>query len=647
VASDYISNTNELHALVQDYLDFEEFVFDVETTGDFRGDPRRNQVFWVSLAGPGRADVIPCGHPIGERVDYPADDTVRRINPSNHHHQERRINEATGREKWFDVEEPFSDPPKQLWVSEVMEGLQPLFFATNGRRVVGQNVKFDLESVAKYYDGAVPTGPYGDTLVASRLIDENFPSHRLGECVKRAFHFEYEKIGRIGPERFPFSEARLYSYYDAKYTWLLWQRYKRALVKENVRSVFDLEMELLPVIIHMESVGAPIDVEALERLREEFALQLARIQVAVNKRAGTEVNLNAGRQVAQLVYDTLGHTCNAWTASGERSVARETLESFSKDPVVKQLLEHAQLRKLQSTFVDGLLNSHIDGRIHSDFNQMGAVSGRLSSRSPNLQQIPSRSERGKKVRSVFKASEGYRLIVSDLSQIELRMLAHFTQDPRLLKAYRENLDLHAMTARVVYGDSFTDIQRTFAKSANFSVLYGAGPGTLVRRYGVQNMRVARQLLQAFYDTYEEVQPWKWRLIKQARSTYQRGRQVPYVATILGRKRRLPGLLWSDDDARSAAERQAVSVTISGSAADLFKVIMVNCYDALQVSEYGAKILMTVHDELVVEAPEKYAEEVLAIVKQSMENVKNPITGKAFLSVPIVADAKIVENWGDK
>lgn len=984
---DYVATERQLQEVVSAYLEFDEFVFDVETLGVHRADPRRNEVFWISLAGPGRADVIPCGHPLGELLSWP-DDELHRVHPTTKKLQERRINPASGREKWFDVPQPFSPPPPQLWVSQVMAGLEPLFFSQReARRVIGQNVKFDLESVAKYYGGRVPPPPYGDTLIAAKLVDENQLTYRLGDLVKRAFKFEYEKIGRTGPEKFPFSEARMYSFYDAKYTWLLWRRYEKLLVREGLQHIFDLEMELLPVIIDMEMTGTPIDVNALKQLGDEFSMEMARLQVALNKAAGWEINLNASRQVAKLVYDVRGHRCEVFTEkTGEPSTSKDTLQSFKSDKVVAQILEYSQLQKLYGTFVKGLLESQVDGRIYPSFNQVGTVSGRASCSNPNLQQIPSRSERGKKIRSVFVASPDHTLIIADLSQIELRMLAHYTRDPELLRAYRENVDLHGMTAAVVFGDDYTDIQRSYAKNANFcvpvttqaltstgwkyhheiqkgdlvlgyadgqliwtpvldvfnfdeaevfqiknnhfsavttaehrwvgesrrstrvdghsvhwwerseittaslktedriflsaplkampasliteaeagliawlwtdgatressctlgrtsqakgkkvgvqaqiyqskpegvkeiqsllseigcsyrheirksrqgkdgcdlrpiqvwtlnpsyardllqrarlqhlsptqfvislgtqqlarfvscawmaegwtdqcgckimaqnegdifealtlavflsghhaqicrnsiyegtanfnirfgkpymsgqriqkkllgsapvwclqtelgswvmrqgdqimltgnSVLYGAGARTLVAKYGVANIRTAERLLSAFYHTYRRVQPWKEFTLRQARIRYKKGASQPYVETILGRRRRLPELLWADDHRRGAAERQAISVTISGSAADLFKVIMINVWQAFREADIGARILNTVHDELVAEVPSEHAQEALAIMKREMEEVVNPFTGEPFLSVPIIADAKLAKHWGEK
>ena len=633
---------SQLAEVVKAYMAFDEFVVDVETKGPHRGDPHRNDVFWISLAGPGRADAIPCGHPLGERVVYASDDETHRVHPTRGKHQERRVNETTGRLNWTDVPEQYTEPPVQMWISDVVEALKPLFFS--GKTIIGHNVKFDLESLAKYWK-AVPDPPYADTYVAHRLIDENALSNKLGDLVNRYFSFRYQKIGSAGPDNFPFSEAALYSYYDAKYTWLLWQRLYRMLDEQDLQQVFKLEMDLLPVLVDMEITGIPVDRDALAVLGHEFSMEMAKIQVAINKKAGNEVNLNANRQVADFVYGSLGHECPEFTATGERSTARATLENFAKDDYVAKILDHAKLRKLQGTFIDGISRNLNDGRIHPSFNQVGAVSGRLSCSNPNIQQIPSRSERGKRVREVFTASPGHVLVVSDLSQIELRVLAHMTKDELLVDAYTQNVDLHGVFAERVFGPSYTPAQRSLAKNTHFSVLYGAGPETMVRMYGIPSVKIAKQLLKGFYEAYPNVQPWKDHVISDARNRGRKG-VLPHVTTLLGRKRRLPALSWLDQGARSAAERQAVSVTISGSAADLFKIAMIQCDQMLLREQWEGHILMTVHDELVVEIPEEFAEDGLALVKHAMEEIANPFTGEPMLSVPIVADAKIVDRWSE-
>ena len=278
--------------------------------------------------------------PSVSRVLYDDDDEMHRISPSTKRHQERRINPDSGREKWFDVPEPFTPAPKQLWVSDVIEQLRPLFFSK--RRIIGHNVKFDVQSLAKYF-GAAPPGPYGDTVVAAKLVDENEFDYKLGSCVKRAFKYEYAKIGKKGPENFPYSEAHLYSYLDAKYDWLLWRYLQPRLDRQQVREVFDLEMRLLPVLIDMETTGTPIDEEQLDALGDEFEHEMARLKVSIDRCAGREINLNANRQVAELVYDILGHECTVFTKTRERSTSAETLSAFSFDPTIERMQEHAKL----------------------------------------------------------------------------------------------------------------------------------------------------------------------------------------------------------------------------------------------------------------------------------------------------------------
>jgi DNA polymerase I len=402
-------------------------------------------------------------------------------------------------------------------------------------------------------------------------------------------------------------------------------------------------MDLLPAIIDMEETGTPIDEEVLAGLGKEFKAEMARHKIAINDAAGYDINLNANRQLAELVYGTLGHKCTVFSEKTQQpSTAAATLAVFSKDPVIAHIQEHAKLSKLQSTFIEGITRNTFEGRVHPSFNQVGAVSGRVSCSEPNIQQIPSRTERGKRLRECFVAGHKKILVVADLSQIELRVLAHFTQDPILLKVYREaGASLHKLLAAEVFGPDYTPEQYAYAKNGNFSCLFGAQAKTLVLKYDFPNERTAQRVLDGFYSTYKYVQPWKDTVIHESFH-----RNPCHVQTILGRKRRLPELASLNRGKRSAAERQAISVRVSGSAADLFKLAMTQCHNRLQAQKFPAHILMTIHDEMVVEAPARYGEETLAIVKDSMENIINPLTHEPILTVPIIAEGKIVERWSD-
>ena len=248
--------------------------------------------------------------------------------------------------------------------------------------------------------------------------------------------------------------------------------------------------------------------------------------------------------------------------------------------------------------------------------------------------------------SLLPRSKKNVFIVSDLSQIELRVLGHFTKDKELIKAYKNGLSLHKLLAERVFGPDYTDTQYLLAKNGNFSCLFGGSPGVLVRKYQFPNVRTAQKVIDGFYATYRRVMPWKQETIYEARNRYKRRKSPPYTLTILGRKRRLPELMSSVRSVRSGAERQAISSIIQGSAADLFKLGMIETHRKLQDVKWEGHILMMVHDEMVVEVPERYADEGLELVKSSMENVLNPMTGEPILSIPIVAEAKIVTRWSE-
>jgi DNA polymerase-1 len=242
--------------------------------------------------------------------------------------------------------------------------------------------------------------------------------------------------------------------------------------------------------------------------------------------------------------------------------------------------------------------------------------------------------------------KGNVLIVSDLSQIELRVLAHFTRDKELLRAYKNGLSLHKLLAERVFGPDYTDTQYLLAKNGNFSCLFGGSPGVLVRKYQFPSIKMAEKVIDGFYSTYRAVTPWKQETLIDARNRYKRRKSPPYTETILGRKRRLPELMSSVRSVRTGAERQAISSIIQGSAADLFKLGMIDAHNKLQEVSWEGHLLMMVHDEMVVEVPERHADEGLELVKSSMEQVKNPLTGKPILSIPIVAEAKIVKRWSE-
>lgn len=626
---------DQLAEVVAAYKEFDEFVFDVETKGEHPLDPGRNEVFWISLAGPGRADVIPMGHPLGTIIRYEAPLT------------------KTGKVSLSASAMPtpiYSRPPSQLWPEEVFGGLEPLFFSK--RRKIGHNTKFDLQSIAKYY-GILPPPPYGDTSVAAHLINENhigYKPYGLESCVKREMGFTWEKSFGKNPAAAPFNIAARYSYFDAKYTWLLDRHLKPILEEEGMLALYEMEMEVLEVVCHMEMRGVDIDVPAIKAADESFAAEIAEVYAKVEKAAGWKINLNADAEVRKLVYEIRKHKPKVFTkVLQEPSIAAKALAPYAvKDPIVGAVVKWADLSKMHTTFIKGIQSRLVDGRVHCDFDQRGARTGRFSSRTPNLQNIPTRQT--KVIRDIFIAPPGHKLVVGDYSQIELRLLAHYTQDPLLIKAYTEGLDLHTLTAtRAYHTKEPTERERSLAKNVNFSMVYGGGPATIMARYEVPYQE-AQNLIDAFFSTYTRVKPWTAAVIKKCKTNRVSAQYAewtgkkespPYVETILGRKRRLPEIFWSDFEHRGLAERQAVNTVIQGSAGDICKVAMVNVLRAFEGRPWH--LILTVHDELVSVVPEEDAEEARTVQQKAMEDLTLPVK----LRVPLVAEVKICSRWSEK
>jgi len=631
-----VTDRGQLREIVEAYSEFDEFVFDVETKGDHRLDPRRNEVFWISLAGPGRADVIPMGHPVGDVLRYePARTPTGRLSQASN---------ATP----IPV---FSPPPKQLWPEDVFGALEPLFYSK--RRKIGHNVKFDTCSVAKYYDNELMPGPFGDTGIACFLINENqtgYKPYSLGSCVKRELDFTWEKSMGAEIEKVPFHYAARYSYFDAKEDWLLWRCLQPQLEDCEMASIFDLEMDVLEVVCHMEQHGVHIDVDAIKKVDASLKAEIEETYEKVRKAAGWDITLTNQDEVRKLVYEVRKHKPWMYTEKTRiPSTAAKALEKYAeKDPIIAAAIHYAQLHKLHGTFVTGLRSKIVDGRIHATFKQNGARTGRFSSEEPNLQNIPTRQT--KVIRELFVAPPGYKMIVADYSQIELRLLAHFTQDPLLIKAYVEGLDLHSMTACAAYRvKEPTERQRSLAKNVNFTLAYRGTPETIAARYEVP-IKDAQLVHDAFYATYRRVKPWQDAVVKKCRtnrvsSDYAEwsGKKPspPYVATICGRKRRLPEIFWSDRQARNAAERQAINHVIQGSAGDINKIAMVQVFRAFQGHPWH--LVLTIHDELVAVVPEEDVEEAKATMKQQMENPTLPVP----LRVPLVVDIKVCDRWSEK
>lgn len=653
-----ITTSEQLQDLVSYYLTQDAFVFDVETMGDHRGDPRQNQVVWIAMATNDRVDVIPMGHPNGEylHTDYPllpsAQDRIIKglpLRASDYSKDERKATKV------------FGEAPEQLTPGEVFKALKPLFFGDMLK--IGHNLKFDLQSVTKYL-GQLPAKPYACTLNAAFVLDTR-NNHNLGldDCLKR--EFDYHMVKGVGAqiEAHTFDDVATYAGLDAEWTWKLWNKYAPKLERDNVLGVFKLEMDVLYVISRMELHGADIDVEALKVLKEDLENQLEETKATIYRLAGKAFNINSVPEKQKLLFSSKkeggrGLKPRVLTPKGVKndeagndlvisdfSVSEPAIKAFmGKDALVDALLNYSDLNKLLTTYVIPYLGGDItrttsgksktvakralllNGRIHTDFIQYGAETGRFSSRNPNLQNVPNpRTANGKAIRNLFVPPEGYQLVVADYSQIEPRILSSFSGDRVLCQNYLDGVDIYT-----TIGDT-VGVDRSGAKTLVLGMMYGIGPEKIATSIGVSG-KEARDLLDNFARKFPSITKYKRQVVAETR---RRG-PVPYALTYMNRRRYLPDMLSREIGKRAGAERQAFNTVIQGSAADLIKLAMVRAEGLLPDK---AAMILTIHDELVTVAPKEVIEETAAAIREAMEGIK-------ALSIPMLADVKIVDKWGE-
>ncbi len=394
-------------------------------------------------------------------------------------------------------------------------------------------------------------------------------------------------------------------------------------------------MPLTPVLAQMELAGIAVDRDKLADLGHRFDEIVAGLEGRICELANCRFNIGSPRQLSEVLFGQMQLPKGRKTKTGWSTSAAVLEELAEEYEIVRLVLEYREYAKLRSTYVDGLLREiGPDGRVHTTFEQAVAATGRLSSRNPNLQNIPVRTEVGREIRSCFVSSPGCVLIAADYSQIELRILAHVSQDPRLTEAFQSGRDIHTETASAIFGapaDEVSYEMRGRAKTVNFAVLYGQGPTALGRQLGIP-----REEAEAFIENYFRALPGVRRYIDE---TVAMARECGYVETLLGRKRPLPEIAGSDARASAYAERAAVNTPIQGTAADIIKLAMLNLVPRLGRDCPGSRMLLQVHDELVVEAPEDDGEVVAQVLRETME--------AAFeLTVPLIVGVSAGTNWRD-
>jgi DNA polymerase I-like protein with 3'-5' exonuclease and polymerase domains len=651
-----ITTPEQLKDLVEYYSKQDAFAFDVETVGDRRGVPVVNEVLWISMATHGRGDVIPLGHPNGTFNE----ETF----PLTGQGEKRVLAGLPARESDYSRDKKkavktFGPPPQQLYPAEVFEALKPLMFNPDILKI-GHNLVFDLSSVTKYFK-ETPCQPYFDTMIASFIYDNrNKNKCGLDDCLKR--ELGYEMIKGIGyeVEKYSFEEVAKYAYLDARYTFLLWKALIPKLDAADLNNIMKLEMDVLEVLVSMKLTGAPIDRGQLTALHARLEEDVEKARADIYRVAGRVFNINSNQEKQYLLYSSKGDGGRGLkpkilTGKGGKneeagkdleytdfSVSSEALEPYrEKDPLVKALLEYADLNKLMTTYVVPYLGGDvvrtvggkskveykesllINDRIHCDFIQHGAETGRFSSRNPNLQNVPApHTVHGKEIRNLFYAPPGYKLVVADYSQIEPRIIASMSRDPIMIKNYLDGGDIYTTV-----GDTM-GVDRKAGKVLVLAMAYGVGPDKIARQIGC-TITDAKDLLGRFAAKFPSVNTYRVRVIAATRAK-------KYVTTLMGRKRYLPEIASSDFGLRAGAERQAFNTRIQGSAADIMKLAMIRAHAMIPKE---AKLLLTVHDELVTLTPEHLQDETEKAIREAMEGIN-------LLDVPLIADVKIVQRWGE-
>lgn len=529
-------------------------------------------------------------------------------------------------------------------LDEALRMLKPLLEAETPAKV-GQNLKYDMAVLKNY--GVELKGLRCDSMVASYLIDPAGRRHGLDALARRHLNYRTVKIeeviGKRGKQvtmdRVSIEKVAPYACEDADVALQLTELLTAGLREQDLWELFTrLELPLVPVLAEMEWVGVKVDTDQLRAISSEFSQKLAELQKDVFREAGREFNLNSPQQLSKVLFDELGLPA---PAGGRRttgySTASDVLTVLANDyHIASYVLQYRELSKLKSTYADSLLEmvNPETGRIHTSFNQTVTATGRLSSSEPNLQNIPVRTSLGRRIRRAFVAgADDMSLLSADYSQVELRILAHYSADPALRRAFEGDRDIHRFVAAQVNDvpeEEVTDEMRQRAKAVNFGIIYGLSPYGLSRQIGVP-LAEAERFIRGYFQRYPKVKQFIGKTIDQAR-------RDGYVRTLAGRKRTIEGI-GASGAARSAAERIAVNTVTQGSAADLIKLAMIQIHDGLAGVSQRAHMLIQIHDELLFEAPDAEMERVRRFVTEKM-------TGALDLEVPLKVDTAVAKNWAD-
>ena len=536
---------------------------------------------------------------------------------------------------------------KQMPLSKAVKCLKPLLEDPAVMKV-GQNLKYDALVLSRY---GIDLAPMDDTMLISYALDCGAGGHGMDELAKRHLDHDtikFSDVAGTGKKQKTFDEididkAAQYAAEDADITLRLFHALKPRLSSESKTTVYEsLERPLIPVIAAMEREGVKVDPAALSRLSGNFAQRMAGYEAEAHKLAGEDFNLGSPKQISEILFGKLNLPGGKKTAKGAWSTKADVLEQLAADghELPRALLNWRSLSKLKSTYTDSLplaINKET-GRIHTSYSLASTTTGRLASTDPNLQNIPIRTEDGRKIRTAFIPEKGNTLISADYSQIELRLLAHIADLTSMKEAFAGGVDIHAMTASEMFGvavEGMDPMVRRRAKAINFGIIYGISAFGLANQLGISRSE-AKDYIESYFIKFPGIK-------KYMDDTKAKAKADGFVETIFGRRTHLDGIKEKNPAMRGYAERQAINAPIQGAAADVIRRAMIRMPAALKKAKLSARMLLQVHDELIFEAPKAEAAETCAVISDVMATAHLPAVE---ISVPLVVEANSGRNWDE-
>ena len=530
----------------------------------------------------------------------------------------------------------------QLPLEDVINALKPLL-ENSEKKIIGQNIKFDKNILMKY--GLKIASIKNDTMMMSYVLDASATRHNLDALASYYLGYKtstYEDVAGKGAKQISFDDVPIdiatnYAAEDADITLRLYEELSPKL--KNIESLNklneEIEIPLIEVLSDMERNGAILNAKVLNAQSKDLEERIIRLENKAYKLAGEEFNLGSTKQLREIFFDKLNYRVIKKTPGGQPSTDEKVLAELAEEyELPKVLLEHRTLSKLKSTYTDKLPNqiSSLSGKVHTSFHQAVTTTGRLSSSDPNLQNIPIRTEDGRRIRQAFEPSNGNKFISADYSQIELRVMAHLSKDPGLLSAFQEGEDVHSKTASEVFNVGIEDVSsdlRRNAKAINFGLIYGISAFGLGKQLGITR-NLAAEYMAMYFEKYPGVKQYM-------ESTKESASQNGYVETLFGRRLYLKEINANNALRRQASERAAINAPVQGTAADIMKIAMIRMYQALEKEKSEARIILQVHDELILDTPEKEIDRVIELTTEAMKEA-------TLLDVPLEIDIGIGDNW---